>query len=230
MVTEKKATPAKITTSSLQIQMYDLSGSKKTALKVSKDVFGKKVNDQLLSQYMRVYLTNQRQGNASTKTRSDVIGSTRKIYRQKGTGRARHGAKTAPIFVGGGVAFGPKSKDYSLKMNKKQKKVAFFGALSKALEQNNVIGLTDEALKTKPKTKEVVSFLKKLDFKTKKTLLVLSKLEGNNLVLAARNIANMELADVRSLNPYQILKQEKIIFLKDALEVLEKHFLSKNEN
>lgn len=230
MSTAERKTPAKSKTSSLQIPVYDLSGSKKTPVKVSTAVFGKKVGDELLAQYVRVYLANQRQGNASVKTRAEISLTKHKAWRQKGTGRARHGAKSAPIFVGGGVAFGPKPKNYLLKLNKKQKKAAFFGALTKAFEENNILGLSDEAMNIKPKTKEISAFLKKLDINTKRILLVLPKLGKNNLVLASRNISNIELADVRSLNPYVVLRQDAIIFLKDALSVLEKHFLNKNEN
>ncbi len=230
MAQETKPQTAKSKSASLQISIFDISGTKKTPVKVSKEIFGKKVGDQLLAQYVRVYLTNQRQGNANSKTRSQINLTKHKAWRQKGTGRARHGAKSAPIFVGGGVAFGPKSKTYQLKLNKKQRKSAFFGALTKAFEQNNIFGLSDSSLTVKPKTKEVSGFLKKLDIDSKKVLLVLPKLEKNNLVMASRNIPNVELADVRSLNTYTVMKQDKIVFVQNALAVLEKHYLSSNES
>jgi len=227
---EKKSVQRKSTAGTLEIPIYELTGIKKTPVKVSKDIFGKNVSEKLLAQYVRVYLTNQRQGTASTKTRADVVASKRKIYRQKGTGRARHGARSAPIFVGGGVAFGPKSKTFSLRLNKKQKRAAFFGALTKAFEQSNVLGLTDEMINIKPKTKTVVTFLKKLNFEEKQVLLVLPKLEKNNLTLASRNVPNLEIVDARSLNTFLVLRQDKIIFLKNALPILEKHFLKHHEN
>lgn len=233
MATQKKPVTSrakKATSISLEIPMYDLSGGKKTPAKVSKEIFGNRVNEKLLAQYVRVYLTNQRQGTLSTKTRAEIVSSKRKIYRQKGTGRARHGARSAPIFVGGGVAFGPKPKSFSLKINKKQKKRALFGALTFAFQNKNILGLSDEAINVKPKTKEVFSFLKKFDFDAKRILLVLPKLEKNNLLLASRNIPNLEVIDAKSLNTFKVLKHEKIIFLKNALAILENHFLKRHEN
>lgn len=212
--------------SGLEVMIYDLTGVKKTPAKVSKDIFGKKVSDKLLATYVRVYLTNQRQNNAASKTRAEITGSTKKIYKQKGTGRARHGAKSAPIFVGGGVAFGPQPYDTSSKLNKKQKKAALFGALTKAYEADHIIGLSDEAVSAKSKTKDVAKFLQKLDLVKKKTLLVFPKLEKNNLVLSSRNIPNVTVMDAQSLNTYAVLSQEKIVFVKNALVVMEKHFLN----
>lgn len=233
MVAQKKSVTSrtkKATSVSLEIPMYDLSGGKKTPAKVSKEIFGNSINEKLLAQYVRVYLTNQRQGTVSTKTRAEIVSSKRKIYRQKGTGRARHGARSAPIFVGGGVAFGPKPRSFSLKINKKQKKRALFGALTLALQNKNILGLSDEATNVKPKTREVFSFLKKLDFDAKRILLVLPHLEKNNLLLASRNIPNLEIIDAKSLNTFKVLRHEKIIFLKKALTILEDHFLKQHEN
>ncbi|OGK18046.1 50S ribosomal protein L4 [Candidatus Roizmanbacteria bacterium RIFCSPLOWO2_12_FULL_40_12] len=209
---------------------YDITGTRKPSMKVSSEIFDKKVSEKLLAQYVRVYLANQRQGNASTKSRADVNLSKHKIYRQKGTGKARHGAKSAPIFVGGGITFGPKPRDFSLNFNKKQKKSALFGALTLAFQKQNILGLVDSATEVKPKTKEVAAFFKKLNLENKRVLFVLPKLEKNNLVLAARNISNVKLMDARSLNTFEVMKQEKIIFLKNAITVFEEHFLKKNEN
>src|SRR3990167_9331118 len=211
----KEAVKNKKTSSTpLEMLAYDITGTRKPSMKVSSEIFDKKVSEKLLAQYVRVYLANQRQGNASTKSRADVNLSKHKIYRQKGTGKARHGAKSAPIFVGGGITFGPKPRDFSLNFNKKQ----------------NILGLVDSATEVKPKTKEVAAFFKKLNLENKRVLFVLPKLEKNNLVLAARNISNVKLMDARSLNTFEVMKQEKIIFLKNAITVFEEHFLKKNEN
>lgn len=229
---EKKTAKKKTTksTSSLKLKIYDLQGVAKEDLDLPKEIFSVEANPKLMAQYIRVYLSNQRQGTASTKTRSEVVGSTRKIYRQKGTGRARHGARSAPIFVGGGVFAGPKPKDWSLKMNKKQKRIALFHALSSKNKEGAVIGLTAASLKTAPKTKIIAKFLKSVGSAGKKNLFVLSKIEKNNLVLAARNIKNIELVDAKSINPYIILNNNKVIFLSDAVPVLKDHFNKKNEN
>lgn len=226
----KKQEVVKKRAPSLKLKVYDLQGKTKEDIDLPNEIFSVEANPTLIAQYIRVYLANQRQGNASTKTRSEVVGSTRKIYKQKGTGRARHGARSAPIFVGGGVFAGPKPKDWSLKMNKKQKRIALFHALSSKNKEGAVIGLTATSLKTEPKTKIVAKFLKSVGSEGKKNLFVLSKIEKNGLVLAARNIKNVELVDAKSINPYIILNNNRVIFLTDAVTVLKDHFSKKNAN
>ena len=217
MVTIKKTVTVKKTNQSLVI--YDIEGKELRTVELPKEIFSVSANPGLLAQAVRVYLVNQRQGNVSVKTRSEVIGSTRKIYRQKGTGKARHGAIKAPIFVGGGVAHGPKKKDYNLKFNKKEKKIALFAALSEKIKEKKIFGLEDKALTIKPKTKIFTNFLKQLKVLGKNNLIVLLKMEKNNLILAMRNISGISFIDARSLNPYLILKSNNIIFIESSLEV-----------
>lgn len=208
----------------ITLSLYDKKGEKKDEIEVSKKIFSEKINKKLIAQAIRVYLANQRQGTASTKTRSEVKGSTKKIYRQKGTGRARHGSIKAPIFVGGGIVGGPKPRDYSLKINKKQKRKAFYSALTLQYQEKNILVFDNELLKINPKTKEVIKILEKLDLLGKKILFIFSKLEKNNFLLAARNIEKIDFIDVYSLNTYEVLNHQKLVFFDDALEVLEKHF------
>ncbi len=203
---------------------YNTKGEKKQ-IELPKEIFNVSVKPKLLALAVRVYLINQRQGTASTKTRAEVSGSTRKIYRQKGTGRARHGDIKAPIFVGGGVVGGPKPKDYSLSLNKKQKKKAFFGALSLQYRENNLLFFDSSFLKITPKTKTFLSIWQKIGLKEEKTLIVFPKLEKNNLILSARNLPFISFEDCRNLNTYQILNHKKIIFLEDSLLVLKRIFL-----
>lgn len=217
MATIKKTTVVKKTNPSLVI--YNIEGKEEKTVELPKEIFSVSANSKLLALAVRVYLVNQRQGNVSVKTRGEVIGSTRKIYRQKGTGKARHGAIKAPIFVGGGVAHGPKQKDYNLKFNKKEKKIALFAALSAKLKEKRIFGLEDKALTIKPKTKVFVNFLKQLKLLNKNNLIVLLKMEKNNLILAMRNIPRISFIDVRSLNPYLVLKSNNIIFIESSLEV-----------
>jgi len=205
--------------SKLSLSVYGIDGKEQKTIELPKEVFSVTPNKSLITQAIRVYLVNQRQGNVKVKTRSEVIGSTRKIYRQKGTGKARHGAIKAPIFVGGGVAHGPKQKDYNLKFNKKEKKIALYGALSTKLKENKIFGLEEKALTMKPKTKTVSNFLSELKLIGKNNLMILKKLETNNLVLAMRNIPNISFVDVNSLNPYLVLKSSSLIFVENALEV-----------
>lgn len=224
----KKETKSKIVkkteNSGMMLSIYDLSGAVMKSVELPKEIFSVKNNEQVLAQYVRVYQANQRQGNASTKTRGEVTGSTRKIYRQKGTGKARHGSIKAPIFVGGGVVGGPKPRDYSLKMNKKQKRQALFASLSLRFNDKKIFGFSINAASLKPQTKLIVEFLKKLQINRKVVLCVLPKIEKNNFVLASRNIEGVSLKDVMSLNAFEILKAQAILIHEEALPLLSSHF------
>jgi len=212
---------------SLSAVVYDINGKEAGTINLPKEIFSVTASPKLLAQYVRVYLANQKQGTQSTKTRSEVKGSTRKIYRQKGTGRARHGDIKAPIFVGGGIAHGPKPQDPSLRINKKQKRKALFLALSQRFKQSDIYFI-DGLLKIKPKTKEFIKILKNLKLdKEKSFLLIYPKKDSERLILAARNVKNIDFNEVTSINAYQILKSHKIIFVKEALPVFK---VSLNEN
>jgi large subunit ribosomal protein L4 len=218
----KKTTKKKEKNAFTTIKFYP--DGKKEEVVLEKSLFHVAVNPKTLALYIRVYLANKRQGTASTKTRGEVSGSTRKIYRQKGTGRARHGDIKAPIFVGGGIAFGPKPRDYSLKINKKQKRQAFLGALTYQFKNNGVLVFDDSFLTIKPKTNELFDFFVKNNLASEKKLIVLPKMEKNNLVLAGRNISNLKFTSLESLNAYQILNTKKLIFLEEALKSLAKKY------
>jgi large subunit ribosomal protein L4 len=229
MVKEKKETIKKEKsikkTVGLTVPVYDINGKEKGGLELPKAIFSAPASIQLLTQAVRVFQFNQRQGTASTKTRSEVIGSTRKIYRQKGTGRARHGDIKAPIFVGGGIVGGPKPRDYTLEFNKKQKKKALFGALTMKFKEKAIIGLVDSALKIEPKTKKISEFLKTMKFTGKKVTFILPKMEKNGLVLASRNLPGIGLVDSTSLNTYRVLNSSILIFVGSAVDVFTSHFL-----
>lgn len=225
---EVKTNPVKkAKNSKLSLDIYSIEGNVEKSVELPKEIFDFRSNPKLLAQYIRVYRANQRQGNASTKTRGEVTGSTRKIYRQKGTGRARHGSIKAPIFVGGGVVGGPKPRDYSLKINKKQRTQALFSSLTLKQKDNAIFGFTYEAKSFPPKTKLVVKFLKKLGNKSKNILFVLPKIEKNNFILATRNIKDVTMIDGMSLNAYEILKAQTILINDEALDVLKKQFIKK---
>ena len=211
----------------LEIDIYDIKGRVVEAIALPQEIFGAKINNQLMSQAVRVYLANQRRGTASTKTRGEVAGSTRKIQRQKGTGRARHGSIRAPIFVHGGVVFGPKPRDYSLKLSKKMRKVALFSALSAKVKDGG-IKVVSGLEKITPKTKFMISVLQKLGLlnKNEKILLVLPK-KLEEIQRAARNIQNVEIIYAYQLNTYDILRNKTLFLLKDSIVALEKHFLPK---
>ena len=229
-VAKTPATTSKKTQSKLEFPVYDIAGKSTGTQAVSDDIFAAKDNPTLIAQYIRVYMINQRQGNAQAKTRAEIVGSTKKIYRQKGTGRARHGAAKAPIFVGGGVAGGPRSKTYSKSINKKQKKQALFISLTNKLKNGSILGLAKEAEKIEPETKRIADFLKNIKMSGKKVVFLVSKLEKNGFVLSIRNIPNVKVLQVTTVNPYEVMKNDVVVFVGDAIETLENHFLEKNEN
>lgn len=209
---------AKVSAGSLKVDVISANGTKSGSVSLPTELFGVIPNKTLIAQAVRVYLANQRQGTSSTKTRSQVKGSTRKIYRQKGTGRARHGANTAPIFVGGGIAFGPHPRDYSLKMPKKMKKIAFASALS--------LKATDGAIKVidgefSGKTKDVSKLLKTMSLtdkrgKAQKVLLVVGQ-NDKNLIGGAHNIGGLSIENAATLSTYPVSVSRNIVFVKDAI-------------
>ncbi len=211
----------------LKLSVYNLLGKSTETITLPKEIFGLEVNKDLISQYARVYLANQRRGTLKTKSRGEVSISTRKIYRQKGTGRARHGAKSAPIFVGGGVAFGPRPRDFSLKLNQKQKKAALFSALSSKLRDGE-IKLISGLEKIEPKTSKMSDVFKNLSLLTKKTkvLLVIPKSGKDfaNVTKAARNIKGIQITSSNLLNTYEVLASRNILFMKDAIDGLKEHY------
>lgn len=227
---KEKPVSKKETKQSFSLPVYTIDGTEEKMITLSKEFFGAPVHEQILNLYIRVYLQNQRQGTASTKTRSEVIGSTRKIYRQKGTGRARHGSNKAPIFVGGGVTMGPKPRDYSLKMNKKQKRIALISSLSQKFQDNAISLISNTSDDQKPKTKSFAELLKKLNLNAKKTLLISSKLKNDTVAMSARNIPKITLCSSSSVNPYILLNHEKVIFMESALEELQSHSKPTHEN
>lgn len=208
--------------------VYDISGKVVEEMDLPKDVFGARVNKKLIAQAIRVYLANQRAGSASTKTRGEVRGSTRKIYRQKGTGRARHGAVRAPIFVHGGIAHGPKSRDFGLKMPQKMKRAALNSLLSLKLQNNEVKVLTGFE-KTDNKTKNIAQFLNNINLTGKKILFVLNA-KHENLILAVRNINEVTYEYVKQLSVFEIMRNNEILFTKDSIADLENLMKKNNQN
>jgi len=224
----KKTTSKKRT--KLVLPVYDLTGKEKKEIELPKEMFNVSGKKELLAQYVRVYLANNTPKPGSTKTRGEVSGSTRKIYRQKGTGRARHGDIKAPIFVGGGIAHGPKPRYPHLKLNKKQIKKAMFLALTLIHKEGRIVVLDDEFLTIEPKTKKADSvFSKFADGKNPSLLLVYPADKADNLIQATKNLPYMELVNVKSINPYLFLKHKKILFLQKAIEELKDIYLGKKD-
>lgn len=202
--------------SALSIPVYSLTGRAAGTLALPKEIFGKEVNKQLLAQAVRVYQTNQKVFTASTKTRGEVEGSTAKIFRQKGTGRARHGSIRAPIFVGGGIVFGPKSRKVRLDLPKKMKKAALVSALSDKANDKSIVGLTGID-KVSGKTKEIVKLLEKLKIKN---ALIVTEGKNDNIIRAVRNIPGVDVLNADLINAYEILRHEMLLLTKAAVKGL----------
>lgn len=208
----------------LKADVYDLSGKVVESINLPAEIFGVKVNKKLIAQAVRVYLANQRTGSATTKTRGEVRGSTRKIYRQKGTGRARHGAVRAPIFVHGGIAHGPKSRDFSLKMPQKMKRAALNSLLSLKMNSGEIKILSD-AENADGKTKNIIKFLRTVKLEGKKILFVFGK-KQEKFMLAARNVKGVSFELAKQLHIYELMHSQEILFIKDSIIELEN--LTKN--
>ena len=200
----------------VKVAVVGVDGVSKGNMSLPVEIFGATPNKNLVAQAVRVYLANQRQGTSSTKTRSEVTGSTRKIYRQKGTGRARHGAAKGPIFVGGGIVFGPHPQDYSLKFPKKMKKVALIHALSQKA-QEGVIKIIDGEFSGK--TKEVAVLMKKMELNKKgianKVLFVADK--NAMTVRGAHNLDGLKIESAATLSTYGVVISHNLVFMKSAL-------------
>lgn len=211
----------------LKQSVYDIKGKVAESINLPAEIFGVKINKTLMTQAVRVYLANQRRGTLSTKSRGEVKISTRKIYRQKGTGRARHGAASAPIFVGGGIAFGPKPRDFSLKLNQSMKRAALFSALSSKLKDGE-IKIIAGLEKIEPKTKKMADVIKYLKLDDKNTPVLLIMPSGNeftNIVKAGRNIKGVTVIPANLINTYAILSNQRILFMKNAVASLKETFL-----
>lgn len=203
-------------TTGLSVPVYSLAGRATGTMVLPKEIFGQTVNKKLLAQAMRVYITNQKNLTASTKTRGQVKGTTAKIWRQKGTGRARHGARTAPIFVGGGITFGPQARKVKLNLPKKMKKAALISALSSKMADKQILGLSGLE-KASGKTKEMVKLLEKLAVKS--GLIITDQKEVSQ---AIRNIPKFLVLSVNQLNAYEVLKYQMLLLCKEAVEGLKK--------
>lgn len=210
----------------MSIPVYSLAGRAAGTMSLPKEIFGIEVNKQLLAQAARVYMTNKQNFTASTKIRGEVKGSTAKVWRQKGTGRARHGARTAPIFVGGGIVFGPRPRKVRLELPKKMKRQALLSALSAKMVDKKIAGLTG-LNKASGKTKEIAKLMSKVsghqtsDKKSKRmSTLIVTGDKVDNVVRAVRNIPGVDAMPVNLINAYEVLKHNMLLITKDAVEKL----------
>lgn len=208
-----------------KVSVYNWEGKEVGSVELMPEVFGVKAKIGLLHEVVRGMTANDRQVLAHTKTKGEVSGGGKKPWKQKGTGRARHGSIRSPIWRGGGVTFGPrKDRNFKVKINKKTKKLAFLMALSEKVKDGALLLLENFNLET-PKTKLVGSLLKKLPLKCKKVLLVFPKRQDvENMGMAARNIPNVNQADLGSLNLIDLLKNDTILTVKDTVDYWQKTY------
>ena len=207
----------------MEIKVLNKEG-KATAKKVSltKDIFAIEPNDHAIYLDVKQYLANQRQGTHQSLERADITGSTRKIKKQKGTGTARAGSIKNPLFRGGGRVFGPRTKSYSFKLNKKLKVLARKSALTYKAQEDSILVLDDLSFKT-PKTKDFLSVLKNLKIDGDKSLFVTSE-KDQNTFLSSRNLKNAKVITADKLNTYDILYSHKLIISENAFVQIEKLF------
>lgn len=198
-----------------KLDILNISGDRVGEIELNENVYGAEVNEHVLYEVVKNYLANQRQGTQSAKTRAEVRGGGKKPFRQKGTGNARQGTIRAPHFVGGGVAFAPKPRDYSYKLPKKVKRLAFRSALSSKINEGEVIILDSLAFDA-PKTKEMINVLSNIKAERKALVVTLEKDE--NVVKSASNIKGVGSAFVGSLNVYDILNHTSLVLTKEAAE------------
>ena len=199
------------------VSVYNIEGKEVGTIDLNDAVFGVEVNEHLVHMAVVSQLANNRQGTQKAKTRSEVSGGGRKPWRQKGTGHARQGSTRSPQWTGGGVVFAPKPRDYSFKMNKKEKRIALLSALSSKVADNKIVVLDAfnlDEVKTK-KFAEVMSNLK-----VDKALVVIEG-ENKNVVLSGRNIPTVKVSATNEINTYDVLKYETLVVTKAAVEKLE---------
>jgi len=207
----------------MEVNVVNISG-KETGAKVQlpEAIFGVEPNDHAIYLDVKQYLANQRQGTHKSKQRNEIAGSTRKLYKQKGTGGARAGNIKSPLFNGGGRVFGPQPRDYSFKLNKKLKQLARRSALSYKAQDNSIVVLEDFSFDT-IKTKNYAQLVSDLNVASEKTLLVLAA-ANNNVYLSSRNLKKAKVITADQLNTYDVLNAGKLILTTGSVKLLEEAF------
>ena len=199
------------------VSVYNMEGNEVGTLELNDAVFGVEVNEHLVHLAVVAQLANKRQGTQKAKTRSEVSGGGRKPWRQKGTGHARQGSTRAPQWKGGGVVFAPTPRDYTIRLNKKEKRAALKSALTSRVQENKFI-VVDELALNEIKTKKFVQVMDNL--KVEKALVVLNDMD-TNVIASAANIPTVKTAQTNEINVYDILKYDTVVVTKDAVKTIE---------
>jgi large subunit ribosomal protein L4 len=203
-----------------KINLYDMSANKVGTVEVS-DLFTVPYNESLIHDVVVAHLANQRQGTKSALTRSEVRGHAKKPWKQKGTGRARQGSTKGPQWVGGGVVFAPKPRDFSKKVNKQAKEIAFLSALSTKIADKELFVIKDFAL-TDAKTKSLQTVLD--NFKVSGKAVIVTKTNDATMIRASKNIQDLSVVEVELLNTYELVSNKVVLMSEDALKQLEEAF------
>ena len=207
----------------MKIEKLDING-KKQPIEILDKVFSAKINKKLVNNILYKTNANYKGRHAKTKQQNEVSGPTSKIYAQKGTGNARHASRKAPIFVGGGVAHGPKGElSYKKrKLNKSEKKLGIASLMSEKLKNNNLIILSDFNIEIK-KTKEIYNILKKLEIFD--SLIILDKSSKEKIEKSIRNIPNIKVTDINHFSAFDVVKFKKVVFTESSVKELEKRYV-----
>ena len=200
------------------VAVYNMEGKEVGTVELSDEIFGAKINEHLVHLAVVQYLADQRQGTQKAKTRAEVSGGGRKPWRQKGTGHARQGSTRSPQWTGGGVVFAPTPRDYSFKINKKEKRAALKSVLTDKAQNGNII-VVDELKFDEIKTKKFAEVMKNL--KVEKKALVVTGDKDDSVVLSARNIPTVKTAHTGTINVYDIVNAGTLVLTKDAVTKIE---------
>lgn len=199
----------------IEIAVRDINNIIKEMIQLPEKVFNCDASESVVHTAVRSYLANQRQGTHATKTRGMVSGGGRKPWKQKHTGRARHGSIRSPLWRGGGIVFGPQPRDYYIQLPKKQRRIALYKALTMKLADKQIFVV--DALKfDKPKTKRMIEVIKKLELENRTVLIVMDK-RDDNLILSARNVPTLDTILVNDLNAYHVAAYDVLLFTKEAI-------------
>ena len=204
-----------------KINVVDMKAKKVGEIELSDDVFGQEVNEALLYDVLKAQLASRRTGAANTRIRAEVRGSSKKLYKQKGTGRARHGSIRAPTYVGGGTVHGPKPRDYSYRPPRQMRRGAMRSALSLKLKEGRLL-VIDRLELEEIKTKQLVGVLGALQ--VPKSSLIVDSDDNQNLKLSARNLREHQVLPPEGVNLYDVLRHEHLVVTKEAVQALEKRF------
>lgn len=204
-----------------KVKVYNMQAQEVGSMTLKKDLFEVEYNEPLIHEAVVAYQANQRQGTKSTLTRSEVRGKAAKPWRQKGTGHARHGSKKAPQWTGGGIAFAPKPRDFSKKMNKVARRHALLSALSEKIRLGQVT-ILDKFEFNAPKTKEAEKFV--TSFKFKGSVLVVNQENDDKIKRASRNLENLDISEARDLNVYEVVRARNLVLTQSAVKSIEEAY------